>query len=185
MIMPWVFGPLSRNKFEPSKRWAYFHSERTKKAGGDNKALYENSVAANWPAGVSHRDIVETIAAHAQPPFPLDFLDECLDQPKFQRGGSVFGWTGDKIDEIVTTIPGLRWWFSKVGLVIAMVGPEDLPISEFDRKAGQLWTEHSLKGRLSYASLVKIASELDAARLPFRKNLQPAQRKILYGGPKD
>jgi hypothetical protein len=118
------------------------------------------------------------LANVASPPIAIDLLDECLGEPTLSRGGVLFGWTGDLIDQYVNGYLGLRWWLSKQGLVVAMVGPKDRPLSDFDRKAGELWLAHAIDGELPYDALVQVAGELDAANFPFKENLEPAQWKV-------
>jgi hypothetical protein len=177
--MPMIFSPLPRKYFSPSQRWKCFSLHRTKKEGGDHFILYENLISANWQRNLTKLEIIQTIAAAARPPIPVDSLDKCLEQYRFARGGNAFGWTGDKIEEIVSYYPGLRWWLSKRGLVIAMVGPQDLPLSEFNRRAGELMRVHFLQGKLSMEGLTAIAAALDTAGFNLKDNLQPAQWKPL------
>jgi hypothetical protein len=177
--MPTVFSSVSRKRFSPSERWERFDARRTTRMGGDFTSLYENFVVANWARGSTHRDIVELIARNAKPPIPIDSLDPCLEQIKLSRGGMVANWTGDRIDETVLHYPGLRWWMSKRGLVIGMIRPEDLPLSEFDRTAGELMRKHFVERRLSCEGLAIIAAELDKRNFTLKSALEPSQwRKI-------
>lgn len=147
-------------------------------AGGDYRLLYEHLTNVSYPSGSTHRDIITMLANVASPPIAIDSLDECLGEPTLSRGGVLFGWTGDLIDQYVNGYLGLRWWLSKEGLVVAMVGPKDRPLSDFDRKAGELWLEHAINGRLPYAGLVKVAAELDAAGFSLEESLEAAQWKV-------
>jgi len=172
------FGPVPPNRFRPSERWEHFDIGRTIKAGGDYRLLYEHLTNVSYPSGSTHRDIITMMANVASPPIAIDSLDRCLGEPTLSRGGVLFGWTGDLIDQYVKGYLGLRWWQFKEGLVVAMVGPKDRPLSDFDRKAGELWLEHAIDGELSYEALVQVAGKLDAANFPFKENLEPAQWKI-------
>jgi hypothetical protein len=175
--MPLVFSPVSRKRFSPSARWERFDARRTTKTGGDFTSLYENFVVASWPGGSTLRDIVELIARNAKPPIPIDSLDLCLEEIKLSRGGMVASWTGDRIDETVLQYPGLRWWISRRGLVIGMIRPEDLPLSEFDRTAGELMRKHFVERRLSCEGLAIIAAELDKRNFTLKCALEPSQWK--------
>jgi hypothetical protein len=176
--MPMRFSSVPRDYFVPGQRWEHFDDVRTEEEGGDYRLFYEHLASVSYQGGLTPREIIEKMAGQPSRPFPIDSLDQCLNLPVYPKGGAIFGWTGDKIEEFVDSYPGLRWWISKQGLVIAKAGPKDPPISEFDRLAGKLWLEHSQNGRLSYAGLVKIAAALDAAGLPFKENLEPSQRKV-------
>ena len=92
------------------------------------------------------------LANVASPPIAIDLLDECLGEPTLSRGGVLFGWTGDLIDQYVNGYLGLRWWLSKQGLVVAMVGPKDRPLSDFDRKAGEAPKENLFLFKLQCAA---------------------------------
>jgi hypothetical protein len=96
-----------------------------------------------------------------------------------KRDRSEAGYAGRLIDEIVDNHPGLRWWMAKDGLVIDVVSDDAVRLSEFDRRAGQLVSDGMQAGKLSEHVLKNIAAELDAARFPLLKNLQPAQRKAI------
>jgi len=177
------FSPLPPSRFRPSERWEFFDIEWTKKAGGDYLVLYEHLSNVSYDGGSTLRDIIEKIASREEPESPrsfrIDTLDRSLDLPKLSRGGVVLGWTGDLIDQYVSGYAGLRWWMSKRGLVIAAVGPADLPLSKFDREAGELMRKRFVKGKLSFPALVEIAAKLDAAGYGLKKNLQPAHWELI------
>jgi hypothetical protein len=179
--MEMSFSPTPPNRFRPSERWEFFDIERTNKAGGDYLVLYGHLSNFSYDGGSTPRDIIEKIASREEPKssrcFRIDSLDESLHLPKDSRGGVVFGWTGDLIDQYVSGYAGLRWWMTKRGLVIAAVGPEDLPISDFNREAGELMKEHLINGKLPYAALVEIAAKLDTADYDLKEHLQPAHWK--------
>jgi len=42
-----------------------------------------------------------------------------LDQPILPRGKTLFGETGNYIDEVVENYPGMQWWFTNNGLTIS------------------------------------------------------------------
>jgi hypothetical protein len=170
-----------RPRFQESQDlpWPYFDLNRTIKAGGDYRPLLDNFVTFNLPAGASHRDVLEKIASESSHPFRIDSLDKSLDQPIFLRAQTNADDAGFLIDRVVRNYGGsMRWWMSEAGLVIAKVGPEDVALSEFDRKAGELWMKHSLNGRLLHDGLVKVCAQLDAAGLPFIENLELSQRRV-------
>jgi hypothetical protein len=159
--------------------WSTFDDRRTREAGGKADMILFSIVNLTAKAGSSQREDLEEMARSASKPFPLASISKSLDETRSIRGRSYFGYAGRLIDEIVDNYPGMRWWMAKDGLVIDIVSDDADRLSEFDRRAGQLVWDGMQAGKLSEHVLKNIAAELDAARFPLLKNLQPAQRKAI------
>jgi hypothetical protein len=65
------------------------------------------------------RDVINAIAEHSAKPFSIDAVAQELDQPILSRGNTLFGETGNCIDQVVENYPGVQWWFTSKGLTIS------------------------------------------------------------------
>jgi len=154
--------------------WHRFDSVRTKETGGDCILVLDNHVSLSIPAPWTHRDAVEKIASQSREPIPIQSLADALSETKFVRGKVIFGFAGDKIDQIASNYEDMHWWISKEGLNMAIVPPAATNLSRFDEFAGKLCVDKWKDGKLSKKSLMEITKKLDGAGFTL-KELQPAQ----------
>jgi hypothetical protein len=157
--------------------WGDFDQKRTREAGGKADLVFESVVVLSVAASSSVREDVEQMARVASKPFPVAFISKLLDEPRFFRGRTYFGFAGKLLGQIVSNYPDMRWWMAKDGLVIDVVPPDAGQLSEFDRQAGRMVLEGTRDGKLSDRVFREIAAELDAVGFAFLESLQPAQRK--------
>jgi hypothetical protein len=156
--------------------WERFDAERTQERGGDPSLATDNHVSWSIKAGSDDHAKLLEIAAAAERPFAVVSMPPfILERTTSPRGSTVFDCAGTAIDKIVRQYPGLRWWMSKEGLVVADVPPVSKPLSGFDLLAGSLMAEHRVGGRLSQDALRRIAVALDTAGFSLKDYLQPAQ----------
>jgi hypothetical protein len=168
---------MKSSRFQELELWDHFDQKRTREAGGRIDSRLHGIVSSALPAGTSRREHVERLIREAREPFSAVYISPLLDELRFIRGVTYFGYAGRQIDQIVSNYPGMRWWMAKDGLVIDVVPDEAERLSEFDRRAGQLVCDGTQAGRLFEDVVRKIAAELDAAGFSLLENLQPAQRK--------
>jgi hypothetical protein len=159
--------------------WKYFDLRQTTEAAGDYRILVNNLVNLTIPAGSTKREMLERIALGASRPFAIDSVSELPDGERLIRGCVISGHAGDEIDKIVHRYLGQCWWMSKNGLVVGVAPSEIGPLSKFDGLAGNLMSERSIGGKLSKEALAEIAAAVDAAGFALRKELQPAQWKLI------
>jgi hypothetical protein len=138
-------------------------ARRTNASNGDLHALITNFTNLTMESGSSPFDALMAFGRSSHKPFAIKFLSETLKEPKYIRGAGFFGHTVNQIDRLVRQYPYLRWWIEKEGLVVDQPPAELGPISDFDRLAGALFIEHASPGKLTRASLLLIARELDSA----------------------
>lgn len=164
----------------PAWMWERFDAERTREQDGDPGLVVDNRISWSVKAGCDDHTILLGIAENATRPFPVvslpPFTPERIASP---RGETIFAYVGTAIDQIVVQYPGLRWWMSKEGLVVAAVPPVTKPLSEFDRLAGRLMANSSANGKLSVEGLRYIAATLDTAGFALKGHLQPTQWKMI------
>jgi hypothetical protein len=162
--------------------WERFDAERTKEQGGDSSLAIDNHVSWSAKAGCNDHTILQGIAAGAMSPFPVVSLSPLLsERTGSPRGKTIFAYAGTAIDQIVVQYPGLRWWMSKEGLLVAAVPPITKPMSEFDLLAGSFMADRCADGKLALENLKNIAEKLDTAGFSLKDHLQPSQWKPIAG----
>lgn len=157
--------------------WEHFDWKRSREMGGDVRRFMESFINFSRPPGSSPREDIQEMSRAATPPFEIVRLSERLDEMRWPRGKTYFGWVGRKIDEHLRNYEDLCWWLEKGGLVIDTIAPDESQLSEFDRVAGKLVYDGTQNGRLSADTIRQIADDLDEARFTLAENLQPAQWK--------
>jgi hypothetical protein len=159
--------------------WHRFDSVRTRETRGDRELVLNNHVSLSIPAPCTHRDVIEKIASQSQRPIAIQSLADDLSRTKFVRGKAIFGFAGDKIDQIAANYEGTHWWISEEGLNIAIVSPAATKLSRFDKFAGKLYIDKWKHGKLSKVVLAVIAKKLDVARFTLKEELQPGQWNLI------
>src|ERR1700731_5415603 len=99
--------------------WKRFNSKKTTATGGTKlfrTAILENVVNCTVPAPCTDREVLEQIARQAKPPIPIESLPDVLNETVHPRGRTLFGFCGNRIDQIACTYPAMRWRISKNGL---------------------------------------------------------------------
>jgi hypothetical protein len=104
-----------------SAGWEHFNRQKTIDDGG--QSLYEEVipdavVSCQVPAPCSMLDVVKAIAEHSSVPFPIDTISDQLLKPVLPRGKTLFGNTGEYIDQLLGNYSDLQWWFTAKGLTI-------------------------------------------------------------------
>jgi hypothetical protein len=171
-------SPSQALQLQASIHWTRFDFERTIQNNGScfvATLLENNIVSVSIPSSrpnqgaLSQRDVVEEIAKKSIRPFPIASLSPLLQKRPLIRGVSVLGDAWRNIDQLAWSYDGVRWWFSKDGLVMDVVVPASVPrLPTFDEKAGGLMTTARLlrKGtRLQRQDYEKIAEQLSEFRL--------------------
>lgn len=105
--------------------WRRFNFEATSKASKFGNSLIHKFVSFSVPAGCSHWDMAEQIAAAAHITF--ESLPDALKQPVFVRARVAYGFAGDLFDDIAGEYENMQWWLSNEGLNIAVVSPANPP----------------------------------------------------------
>ena len=161
--------------------WNRFDSVRTKETRGAHKLVLNNHLSLTVPAPCTHRDVVEKITSQSQEPIAIQSLADVLSQTELERGKVIFGFAGDKIDQIAANYEGMHWWVSEEGLNMAIVSPAVAKLTRFDKFAGKLYIDQSKDGKLSKMVLMVIAEKLDVAKFTLKEELQPAQWNLIAG----
>ncbi|HXO38198.1 MAG TPA: hypothetical protein VN872_06150 [Candidatus Acidoferrum sp.] len=90
-------------------------------------------------------------------------MPDVLNETVHPRGRTLFGFCGNRIDQIARNYPAMQWWISKNGLHVEAI--VDSNLSEFDALAGKLMSKarprRGENKRLPIAEYDKIARELD------------------------
>ena len=146
--------------------WSRFNSKKTIATGGSKLfriAILENVVNCTVPAPCTHRDALEQLARESEPPIPIESLPDVLNENLHPRGATLFGFCGDRIDQIARNYPSMQWWVSKNGLHMEVI--PDSKLSDFEALAGRLMFEARARrgenNRLSPSEYDKISGELD------------------------
>jgi len=164
--------------------WRRFNSKKTIATGGTKlfrTAVLENVVNCTVSAPSTDRDVLEQIARQSKLPIPIESLPDVLNERVHPRGRTLFGFCGNRIDQIACNYPAMQWWISKNGLHMEAIFNSNL--SEFDALAGKLMSEARPKRgenkRLPNAEYDRIARELDRADLKPLDHLESKHRERL------
>lgn len=161
----WI-GRAELDGIRSTSIWRRFNSKKTIATGGTKlfrTAILENVVNFTVPAPCTDRDVLEQIAGQSKPPIPIESLPDVLNKTVHPRGQTLFGFCGNRIDQIARNYPAMQWWISKNGLHMEAI--VDSNLSEFDALAGKLMSEarprRGKNKRLAIAEYDKIVRELD------------------------
>lgn len=166
--------------------WSRFSYQRTVSEGGRKvyrEMVVDNFISHSVPAPCTHREVVEQIAKNSRKRIPVDSLPNDLATNIFPRGQTIFGFSGDRFDQIARNYKDMWWWVSKRGLRMEVVPTIEINLSSFDALAGKLMREAKSQrlgnGRLPAAIYTTIGLALDRNGFKPVHHLEGRSRKSL------
>src|ERR1019366_10535142 len=98
-----MIGPCCDPRF-----WRRFKYGKTSKTSEFRELILYRFMNFSIPGNTTDRDLVQQLAKESH--IPIESLSDELNLPRYYRSRAIFGFAGDKFDEVARNHRNMQWW---------------------------------------------------------------------------